>query len=372
MAPLLALALAAALIVGPGPGGRSGPRAEDRTSAPTPIELAELAADVRQGAVTIQASDPYSQEVLSATGIILSRSGEVLTNNHVIEGTTRIEVRIGGVGPTYPAGVLGSDAAADVAVLQLRGAPPLHPLPVGDSGLVRAGDAVVAIGNTGEGPPAASAGSVTAVDCSVAATDPATQTPETLKGMFELEVPVQPGSSGGPVVTPSGRVVAMTTAGEVIVDGLVPADAAFAIPIAAALKIAGRIESGRGGQGIQVGPQAFLGVEAETYIAQQYAGPPPMVTVLSDVTGHQGADLSRLSGAGALVLSIVPRSPAAAAGLGPGDVITALDDQVVSSATALLLRVEAHRPGQTVVIRWVGTTGEVRSAPATLAAGPAS
>ena len=262
-----ALALAAALVLGgaaltallPGSPGKPSPSTRAETAG-AGINLGRIAHLADSGVVTISAVDAYGEDKLSATGIILDREGEVLTNNHVVEGATSIVVQIGGLGRSYPATVVGAAPSRDIAVLAVAGGGNLQPLAMAGFEELHPGSTVVVVGNQGPGVPAGSAGEVVGLEVRLAATDPATEAPEDLMGMIQMNVPVEPGDSGGPVVDASGQVVEMTTAGKEIADGLVPADAAYAVPIAAALGVADQIEDGSGGPGIVLGAPAFLGV----------------------------------------------------------------------------------------------------------------
>ncbi len=312
--------------------------------------------------MTISALDAYGADRLSATGIVVDRDGEVLTNNHVVEGATSITVQVGGVGRAYPATVVGADPTRDIAVLAVAGAVGLQPLALARSVRLRPGSAIVVVGNGGPGAPLVSAGEVVGVGRRLAATDPVTEAPEDLLGMIEMAVPVHPGDSGGPVLDTTGQVVGMTTAGEEIVDGLVPADAAYAIPIAAALAVAEQIESGSGGPGLVLGPPAFLGVEAETYTPAVEAGPPPVLALLSDRQSRPAS--------GALVLQVLSGSPAAMAGMRAGDVIFRLAAIRVDSLGSLRTALEGLHPGSEVEVCWVDPTGTPVTAGVDLAAGP--
>ena len=360
-----ALVLAGTLL-GPLSSSQRSPRraAPPAETAGAGLDLARLARLAQPGAVSISALDSYSGDILSATGIVLDRAGEVLTNNHVVEGATSITVQVGGAGQQVAATVVGVDPAADIAVLRLAGAPALTPLAGMSAGGLRLGTPIVVVGNDGPGPLGAKSGSVVALGQELAATDPVTEAPEDLQGLIEMAVPVEPGDSGGPVLDREGQVVGMTTAGEVIADGLVPADAAYAIPIPTALAVAREIEDGIGGPGILIGPAAFLGVQVVTYSPAVQAGPPPVVSFLSDER--------ILAAAGALVVGVVAGSPAAAVGLRCGDVIVALGPHPVTSVPSLEAALGRTRPGTFVALRWVDPAAGIVVATVELAAGPVS
>ncbi len=360
-----ALFLAGATLAALLPGAPGARRSETRAeTAGAGIDLARLARLADSGVVAISALDAYGGDRLSATGIVVDQGGEVITNNHVVEGATSITVQVGEVGRWYPATVVGAAPTRDIAVLAVAGAEDLRPLAMARSEELRTGSPIVVLGNQGKGAPSASAGEVVGMGKRLAATDPVTEAPEELLGMIEMDVPVQPGDSGGPVLDTSGQVVGMTTAGEEIVDGLVPADAAYAIPITAVLAVAQQIEAGRSGPGLVLGAPAFLGVEADTYIPAVEAGPPPVLALLGDQGSRPAA--------GALVLQVLSGSPAAVAGMRAGDVIVRLATDRVDSLGSLRTALEGLHPGAKVQVCWVDPTGTPAVAIVDLAPGPAA
>jgi S1-C subfamily serine protease len=361
LAAALVLAGAASAALLPGSPGSSRPPTRAQTAG-LGVNLDRIARLADSGVVTISALDAFSEDRLSATGIVVDRAGEVLTNNHAVEGATSIMVQLGGVGRSYPAIVVGTSPSRDIAVLTVAGAEGFQPLAMAGSDELHPGSSIVVVGNQGPGAPAASSGEVVGVGKRLAATDPVTEAPENLVGMIEMNVPVQPGDSGGPVLDASGQVVGMTTAGEEIADGLVPADAAYAIPIAVALGVAGQIEAGLDGPGLVLGAPAFLGVEAETYNQVVEAGPPPVLALLSDQQPQPAS--------GALILRVVSGSPAAMAGMRAGDVIVRLAAARVNSLASLVTSLEDLHPGSHVEVCWVDPSGNSASAIVDLAAGP--
>jgi S1-C subfamily serine protease len=187
-------------------------------------------------------------DIAAGTGMILTPSGEVLTNNHVIQGGTSLTVRVGGTGPERTARVVGVDAAADVALLQIEGASGLPTVSIGDSSAVHVGDTVVAIGNAlgRQGTPVATRGSITALDQSITALDAGSGT-EALAGLIQIDAPIQPGDSGGPLVDADGRVIGMDTAAAGGFHRRPGSTEGFAIPIGAAMSVVQRIRSGHAG-----------------------------------------------------------------------------------------------------------------------------
>ena len=199
------------------------------------------------GMVDVNTNLGYENAAAAGTGMVLSSAGEVLTNNHVIEGATTIKVRDVGNGQTYDASVVGYDVAADVAVVQLKSASGLKTVPIGNSSAVKVGAKVTAIGNAGGtgGTPSSASGTVAALDQSITASDELNGTSEQLTGLIETNAAIEPGDSGGPLVNATGDVIAMVTAGSSGFEFQHGAGEGFAIPINTATALARQMESGR-------------------------------------------------------------------------------------------------------------------------------
>jgi S1-C subfamily serine protease len=268
--------------------------------------------------------------------MVLTTNGDVLTNNHVIDGATGITVTVLSTGTSYTATVVGTDASADVAVLHLDNASGLTTARLGTSTATVA-EAVTAVGNAGgTGTLTAASGTVTALNQSITATDSNGSNAEQLSGLIETNAAVQPGDSGGPLYDAAGTIVGMDTAAAS--GGPVQA---YAIPISKAEGIATQIEQGVTSTSVHQGYPAFLGV------------------AVSDASG------------GATVLGVLPDGPAAQAGMTAGDDITAVDGRPVTSGAGLTTALAGHTPGQQVTITWSATTGGFHSATVTLDTGPA-
>ena len=184
----------------------------------------------------------------AGTGIVITPSGEVLTNEHVIAGATSIKVQVSGAGPRYTATVVGADSTNDVALLQVHGVSGLTPVSIGDSSKLAIGDSIVAIGNAlGKGgTPAAAPGTVTALGQTITASDLGGGTAQTLTGLVRINALIQPGDSGGPLVDTSGSVVGIDTAAQVRGGRSrqsAGSNIGFAIPINTAMAIARHLET---------------------------------------------------------------------------------------------------------------------------------
>ena len=315
-----------------------------------------VAARVDPGLVDINVVLGYPGERGSATGMVLTPSGEVLTNDHVVHGATSISVTDVGNGRTYRAHVAGYDRTHDVAVLQLEGASGLRTVTLGASSKLTPGMSVTAIGNAGGagGTPKAAAGLITALGQTITASDSSGSHAQRLSGLIEIDADVRPGDSGGPLVNDAGEVVGMNAATSASFASQPAAHQAYAIPIDQALATVQTIERGVTTATVHSGPTAFLGVEL---IPQ----------------GQQGAGLSgpgALGVSGAVLGGTIAGYPAQKAGLAQGDVITAVNGRAVTSAPGLPEVLGAYHPGDSVQVQWVDPSGQAHSAAITLASGP--
>jgi S1-C subfamily serine protease len=303
----------------------------------------------------------------AGTGMVVTSDGEVITNNHVINGATSITAYDVGNGRTYKARVVGYDRTQDVAVIQLENASGLSTVPLGDSSTLRVGATVVTIGNAGGvgGTPSAATGSVDALNRSITAGDSyEAGNTERLKDVIQINGSLEPGDSGGPL-TSGGKVVGMDTAASSNFSfQSSTAGEGFAIPINEVVAISRQILSGQSTSIIHIGPTALIGV----YISNTSQ-------CTNESTGLSGGGSGA---AGALVCGVVQSTPAAGTGLaGSGttsngyDTITALAGKPVTSAQSLLSLMDTHHPGDRVVVTWVDPSGASHSASLTLAAGPA-
>jgi S1-C subfamily serine protease len=292
------------------------------------------------GVVEIDTVLGYQDARAAGTGIVLTSDGEVLTNNHVVDGATGITVTVAGTGRTYTATVVGTDPGDDVAVLQLGNASGLQTARL-SSAPATVGEAVTGVGNAGgTGTLTAAAGTVTALDRTITASDESGSDAEQLSGLIETDAAIRSGDSGGPLFdTATATVIGMDTAaaGGGAAQG-------YAIPIAAAEAIARQITAGVDNGTIHQGNPAFLGVSVQD--------------------GSDGSD-------GATVAGVLPGGPAAGAGITAGDVITAVGGTAVTSSDGLSTTLAGYSPGDRVRVTWAAATGGTRSATVTLATGPA-
>ena len=326
------------------------------TSASSATTASTIAARVDPGLVNINVVFGFSGGRGAATGMVLTPSGEVLTNNHVVLGTTKISVTDIGNGRTYSATVVGYDRTSDVAVLQLQGASGLQTVPLGDSSTAAVRDRVTALGNAGGtgGTPKVARGSIVALQQSITAADPGGGNAQRLKGLLETNAAIRPGDSGGPLTNSSGQVIGMNAASSAGFTVRPSVTQGYAIPINEAVAISRQIEAGAASATVHVGPTGFLGVEIVP--SAQLGG------------GFGGSSTAQPSGA--LVGGTLAGYPAQKAGLSQGDVITTVNGQAVTSPTSLNDLLSTHHPGDTVQLQWLDPAGQTHTASIKLASGP--
>lgn len=326
-----------------GTGGSNGTGSSNGgTSNGTTQSALTATAQQAAGIVDINTVVGYQDAQAPGTGLVLTSSGQILTNNHVINGATKITVTVVTTGNTYPATVVGTSPTNDGAVLQLSGATGLATAASGDSSTVAVGAAVTGIGNAGGvgGTPSAAQGSVTALNQTITVSDETGAGQETLSGLIVTTAPIQAGDSGGPLYNANNKVVGIDTAAATSAASGTTS-AGFAIPISSALTLAPQIDAKQGSATVHLGYPAFLGV-----------GFSPNAT-------------------SATVAEVFPGGPGAQAGLVVGDTITAVDGTAVADTTTLHDAITAHQPGDSVSLTWTDVAGASHTATASLVAGPA-
>ncbi|MGP7996446.1 MAG: trypsin-like peptidase domain-containing protein [Streptosporangiaceae bacterium] len=343
----------------PSPGRNSAGNANTTT-----INEQSVASKVEPGVVDINSVLKYENGAAAGTGMVLSANGLVLTNNHVVDGSTSLHATSVGTGKTYTAKVIGVDPVDDVALIKLVGASGLKTVQVGDSAKVTLGTGVVALGNAGGrgGSPTVTSGSITALNRTITASDSGSgANSETLHGMLQTNAPIAAGDSGGPLSNAAGQVIGMDTAANSQTLGGAGTNQGFAIPIDHALAIARQIAGGKAGSRILLGPSGFMGVGVDSVSdAQQCLA-----------SSGVGFNYHVPSKSGALVCSVYQGTPAAKAGLAAGDVITSVNGQQVSSANGLTTIMRKYRPGSTISLGYVNTSRQSHTSSLTLISGPA-
>ena len=206
----------------------------------------------RRGVVIVNTNLAYENNSAAGTGVVLTSSGEVLTNNHVIRGASTIRVTDPSDGLTFSAKVLGYSVSKDVALLQLHNPRGLKVAAIGNSSTARVGQHVTAVGNAGgTGSLTTVTGRVTGLGQSISVSDDQGGS-NRLIGLIETNAPLEPGDSGGPLLA-GGRVIGLNAAASSIISYDGPREG-YSIPINRAVSIAHQIESGRRSTTVHVGP----------------------------------------------------------------------------------------------------------------------
>jgi S1-C subfamily serine protease len=391
----LAAVVGAGLTAALDSGGSAAPGTVSSRDIPTPsdnatgsktLNLVTVERKVKPGLVDITATLKYDSETAEGTGMILSPSGLVLTNNHVIDGATSVTAMLVDSGKTFQARVIGYDSKDDIALLQLIGAAGLPTVSFGNSSQVKVGTAVLALGNAdGRGGATPAAGIINGLNRSIQASDAGSGTTEDLSHMLETDALIQQGDSGGALANNAGQVIGMVTAANTGSADGASGTTGFAIPIDTALNIASEIAAGQPSGTVSIGLPGFLGVEVgqstspnpvRQAIDQERAdnSPGPTANVGSCLTGGQPPGVPRAiapARIGALVLGILCNTAADSQGLIPGDVITAVNGEAVTTPGSLTSITAKYRPGQVVSVSWESTSGARHTSSFTLGSGPA-
>jgi putative serine protease PepD len=279
----------------------------------------------------------------SGSGIVLSKDGKILTNNHVVAvagdgGSVSVSFNDGS---TEKATVIGTDPVTDIAAIQAKGASGLNPASLGKSADLKVGQTVVAVGSPYGLNATVTSGIVSALNRPVSVSQEQGQSQDPFGGSqdqqpnlsttypaIQTDAAINPGNSGGPLVDMSGRVVGINssirTSGSSGLSGDTGGSIGlgFAIPIDEVLPIVNQITDG------QKPTHARLGVT---------------VSDASQGSTNQGAQLRTLENGGS----------AAKAGLKTGDVITKVDGQVIDGSESLVATIRGHRPGDKVEITYL-------------------
>jgi putative serine protease PepD len=292
--------------------------------------------DITVDSTSSSNSTPFSpggqqQTQAEGSGFVIDTKGDIITNEHVVDGANSIKVRFQD-GSTAKATVIGSDKSTDIAVIRVDvSASKLHPLALGNSAGVQPGQSVVAIGSPYGLPETMTAGIVSAINRTITAPNNFS-----LSGSIQTDAAINHGNSGGPLIDAvSGKVIGVNA--QIESDSGDNSGVGFAIPIDTAKSVANTLIAGG------TVKHAYLGVSV--------------------------GDAS--SSAGASIGCVVAGGPADNAGLKAGDVVTAIDGNPVSSADDLTSALGSRLPGDTVTLT-VDRSGSTKTISVTLGDRPAS
>jgi putative serine protease PepD len=322
-----ALPIGAALAIGTGAGaaiyaGSTGGSSSSPTTvvasvpaqpaASTTTSLTELYKNVSPGVVDIvvnTSSGGFGDQGAQAegSGFVVDTAGDIVTNEHVVAGATSIKVTFQD-GKTAKATLVRTDPSTDVAVVKVSvSSSELHPLTFASSAAVQVGQPVAAIGSPFGLPETLTSGIVSALNRTITAPNN-----YSISGAIQTDAPINHGNSGGPLLNTGGQVIGVNA--QIESDSGGNDGVGFAIPSDSVKSVADTIIAGG------TVKHAYLGITIGT------------------------------SSSGAQVSAVKANSPAAAAGLKAGDVITAIDGVAVASADDLTAKISAHQPGDKVTL----------------------
>jgi S1-C subfamily serine protease len=301
---------------------------------PNGMSIPALVQKVLPSVVSIDVKGQGTED--QGTGMIISSNGDVITNNHVIAaavGGGTITVTRSGSTKSLPATLIGTNPIDDVSLIRINRASGLPAVTFGNSNALVVGDAVVAIGNAlglAAGTPTVTQGIVSALGRTVTAGTSTTS--ETLSNMIQTDAAINPGNSGGPLLDSSGDVIGMNTAvAGTLPDGTSAQNIGFAIPIAT---IQSDLKKLMAGESI-VNHGAFIGVE--------------IMSMSPALQSQYGFTVS----SGAVVMSVISGTGAAAAGLRQGDIIVGINSTTISSSQDVGSVISALHPGDRITLHIV-------------------
>jgi serine protease Do len=264
---------------------------------------------------------PSFQASGEGTGFIIDGDGDILTNNHVVEGASKVTVVLAD-GTRLPAQVVGADPGNDVALIKASlPAAKTAVATLGDSDAMEPGDTAIAIGTPFGLDHTLTAGIVSAIN-----RDFGTAAGRPMRGLIQTDAAINPGNSGGPLLNASGEVIGITTSIESPVRANV--GVGFAIPVNQVKQLLPQLKAG------QTVQHAWLGISG--------------VAVSSDQAGDLGLPSSITQGVA--VIQVAPNSPAAQAGLHGGDVIVAVDGRAVNGVQDIGSYLDTKKPGDTITL----------------------
>lgn len=291
-------------------------------------DVSKVVDKVSPSVVSIVVSSEDSEKMGAGTGVIISADGYVLTNKHVVKNSQKIRVVTHNGDQFTDVSLVGVDPLNDIAFLKIKDAKKLPVAELGNSGTVKVGQKVVAIGNSlGQYQNTVSSGIISGKGRPVvASSDSRGAKTESLTDLLQTDAPINLGNSGGPLINMAGQVIGINTA--------IASDAqsiGFAIPINA---VKGMVRGVISGKGVQ---KAYLGV--------RYASIMPDIQSEYKLPVKSGAYIN-----GGSESTIEKDGPADKAGIKSGDIITKINDKNVGEDGSLSTLVSEFLPGETVKV----------------------
>ncbi len=301
---------------------------------------------------------PEGGGVATGSGFLIDTEGHIVTNNHVVEGADKVEVKLGSSDKTYTAEVVGTDPATDVALLKVDApAESLHPLALGDSSNVEVGEPVVAIGNPFGLDRTVTSGIVSALQRQI-------QAPNgfSISHVIQTDAAINPGNSGGPLIESEGRVIGINSQIQTGGSGNGNVGIGFAVPINTAREVVQQIEDHGEIK------HAYLGISGGSItpdLAKALKLPEEQGVLVNEVVKGGPADEAGIKG-GDTSATI----EGASFRLG-GDVITEVNGKKIAGMEEVINAVNAASPGDKMELT-VDRDGKSRTIDVTLGVRPAS
>jgi S1-C subfamily serine protease len=296
--------------------------------------------------------------VATGSGILIDKEGHIVTNNHVIEGASKVEVKLGSSDTEHEAEVVGADPATDVALLKVK-APVSeeHPLSLGDSSKVNVGDPVVAIGNPFGLDRTVTAGIVSALQRQI-------QAPNgfSISHVIQTDAAINPGNSGGPLINSEGQVIGINSQIQTGGSGDGNVGIGFAVPINTAREVVEQIEKNGKVE------HAFIGVSGGNItpaLAKALKLPVEQGVLINEVVKGSPADKAGLEG-GDTEATI----EGVQVNLG-GDIITEVNGNKINSMEEVVDAVNSAHPGDKMELTVIRGADETKHVTVTLGVRPA-
>jgi S1-C subfamily serine protease len=296
--------------------------------------------------------------IATGSGILIDKEGHILTNNHVIEGASKVEVKLGASETEHEAEVVGADTATDIALLKVKApAGEEHPLPLGDSSKVQVGDPVVAIGNPFGLDRTVTAGIVSALQRQI-------QAPSgfSISHVIQTDAAINPGNSGGPLIDSAGEVIGINSQIQTGGSGDGNVGIGFAVPINTAREVVEEIEKNGKVEHAYIG---ITGGNITPAIAKALKLPVERGVLVNEVVKGSPADKAGLEGG-----NTEATIEGAQVNLG-GDIITEVNGDKVSSMEDIVNAVNSAKPGEKMELTVIRGSDETKHVTVTLGVRPA-
>jgi len=296
--------------------------------------------------------------VATGSGFLIDNEGHIVTNNHVVEGATKVEVKLGSSDTEHEAEVVGTDPATDLALLKVEvPADQQHPLSLGDSSKVSVGDPVVAIGNPFGLDRTVTAGIVSALQRQI-------QAPNgfAISHVIQTDAAINPGNSGGPLIDSEGSVIGINSQIQTGGSGDGNVGIGFAIPINTAREVVEQIEKNGKVQHAYIG---ISGGDITPALAKALKLPVEKGVLVNEVVKGSPADKAGLEGGD--TEATIEGAPVR---LG-GDIITEVEGKPVSSMEEVVDAVNSAQPGDKMELTVLRGDNETKHVTVTLGVRPA-